>query len=538
MDPWEASYHALVPLLNDGRVSDLGLAHTLMVAKSTLTRVETVPPLADSQDDFELMQDWAGWSYYFESTAGKPSLSTERQAVLHNGQWMFERDDSSGFIADSFQLPHVTAFGDRYAATRVYRSPREAEVAIELVCHAQHQCGDGTEVVLMSRKSVGSEWVVHARLKTMDDPTPEYRVELSLDRGSHIVVWTDPLENADCDTIELKITLYPVVGESIAWSNLARRAEIEATAQRKAAQEQLDREREGDIPNWEPVEQDDGNDGDEEAEVFHIALIFDHRRFEHFKQVIRSANHFVTSRILEVHAIAPLELHADLNTFFADLEHTLRLYDHAMCRDAANRVLAFSNEDIHISAHCKMFLTEIISEDVDTVLYLDTDTTIVSDISACYAHATSPTALISMALDMGDACQDQPDYCWPIGLHWRVTDGLECGNLPGKSSTVGKQSCAKPGELEPLQVNGGVALMQLRRMRSSGFVDRYVQSVVYHYRLAGRVAEWGEQDFINSYLRLYPSELELLPCGCNYQWFGSRSEVKCGGQPIAIAHHW
>lgn len=185
-----------------------------------------------------------------------------------------------------------------------------------------------------------------------------------------------------------------------------------------------------------------------------------------------------------------------------------------------------------------MFLSDILTY-ADRVLYLDTDTTITSDISACYFAPKKPSTLVSMSVDMGDICQRDPDRCWPIGLHWKVPEGFECGNVPSRSSTASRpSSCAQPGELETVQVNGGVALFELGKMREQGFVERYVQSIIHHYRVVGKPATWGEQDFINSYFRLFPKDLELLPCGCNYQWFGTRREVKCGQQPVTIAHHW
>ena len=46
------------------------------------------------------------------------------------------------------------------------------------------------------------------------------------------------------------------------------------------------------------------------------------------------------------------------------------------------------------------------------------------------------------------------------------------------------------------------------------------------------------QEFLNNYFRFYPKALQLLPCGCNYQYTATRRSVRCPGQPVHIAHAW
>jgi hypothetical protein len=76
-------------------------------------------------------------------------------------------------------------------------------------------------------------------------------------------------------------------------------------------------------------------------------------------------------------------------------------------------------------------------------------------------------------------------------------------------------------------------------MRATNFTDRFLASVTATFReLDGKQARWGDQEFLNNYARYYPQEVEVLPCGCNYQWQGFRKEAKCGEQKVTIAHGW
>ncbi|GAA5891062.1 hypothetical protein JCM5296_007365 [Sporobolomyces johnsonii] len=528
MDPWDAHFHALVPLLNDDRVQDLNLAHALMLLKGAVTREPTARPFADSREDFQLVQGWSGWHYTFEPADSAPTLAEDRRGVISGDSFVLDRrQPNKPFINNGYQEGFISPKGIRIAAVRTFKSPKTMDVAIDLSYRSTHQCGDGTELTLMSIGAPGEEPEVLVRWNTMDESFAEYRRDLSLRHGSTVHLISDPLETDECDRVEVRLQLTPIVLDNKSWSALAKEAAIEKAEARKASLTQRT------AKEWATVEKASIKEDD----VFNIALIFDRNRFPHAKSVIRSAQHFITSRRLVFHLITPKELHEELQQFFAGTLMTLRLYDHELCSFVTRKVLPFSDPDIHLSAHCKMFLPEIITF-AERILYLDTDTTIVSDLSTCYGAPSSPSALISMAVDMGDVCQRNPTLCWPIGLHWRVPPGLDCGNVPSRPSSVKDSSCAEAGELETLQVNGGVVLFELAKMREQGFVDRFVQSIVHHYRLVGKPAIWGEQDYINSYFRLFPNDLELLPCGCNYQWFGARREVKCGAQPVTIAHHW
>lgn len=531
MDPWDAHFHALVPLLNDDRVQDLRLPHALMMLKGVVTRESTPPAFADSQEDFQLVQGWSGWMYSFEPVESDSKLTEDRLGVISGDSFVLDRNrPTKPYINDGSQEGWVTPAGERIAAVRTFKSPKTMDVAVDLSYRSHHRCGDGTHLVLTTIGGPAEEPQELVRFDTIEESFAEYRGHVSLRPGSTVHLSSDPLENDECDRVEVRLTLTPIDLENKSWSALAKKAEIEREEARQAALV----EKKAATTQWESVKTEHVEEGD----VFNIALIFDRNRYPHAKQVIRSARHYVTSRPLVFHLITPKELQGELEEFFADTPLSLRLYDHELCKFVARRVLPFSDPDIHVSAHCKMFLSDILTF-ADRVLYLDTDTTITSDISTCYFAPTKPSTLVSMAVDMGDICQRDPDRCWPIGLHWRVPEGLECGNVPSRTlASQGSANCAHFGELETVQVNGGVAMLELGKMREQGFVERYVQSIVHHYRLVGRTATWGEQDFINSYFRLFPKDLELLPCGCNYQWFGTRREVKCGSQPVTIAHHW
>ncbi|GAA6017983.1 hypothetical protein JCM10207_002731 [Rhodosporidiobolus poonsookiae] len=546
MDPWDAHFHSAAPLFNDDRIQELGLSHALMLLKGMVTKEGTAPAFADSRDDFQLVQGWGGWNYHFEAlpTAEElgehvwtPSLKPETAGIVDSDVFVMDRNHPrKPFIDDSHQEGWIGSDGKPVAAVRTFRSPKRMDVAIDLSYRSHHKCGDGTQLSLVSVGGPGEEPVVLVSWRTDEDAFSEFVGDASLRAGSLLHLISDPLETDDCDRVEVRLKLTPISLDNKSWSTLAKRAAHEKEVERKVT---VQTQTTG-AAKWAKVEPT----GPNEDEVFNIALIFDRNRYPHAKSVIRSARHFLTSpRQLVFHLITPKELHQELHEFFADDDKmVLRLYDHQLCAYAAKRILPFSNPDIHTSAHCKMFLSQIITF-ADRVLYLDTDVTVVSDLARCYgAPLSNPGALVSMAVDMGDACQRNPDACWPIGMHWRIPTGLglQCGNVPSRHDPAHPPaSCAEEGELETLQVNGGVAMFEIAKMKEQGFVERYVQSIVHHFRLVGSTkASWGEQDFINSYFRLYPTDLELLPCGCNYQWFGARKEVKCGEQEVSIAHHW
>ncbi|KAM0749285.1 hypothetical protein T439DRAFT_315519 [Meredithblackwellia eburnea MCA 4105] len=541
MDPWNAGYHALVPILNDPRIQELGLAHSLMYARGHFNLPTPPVTFADSRSDFQLVQNWNGWSYSFEPAESPPT--GDEQGVASTDGWSTDaKHQGTPYINSLVQTPHVSAKGLRLAAVRTFRAPSAFEASVQLAYTSSHKCGDGTRLVLYLRdpfqQQPAEELVVR---RTMDVPNDDVRVDVKLEEGSTLHLVSDPLNTDECDEVAVRLVVNLVEGMQNAWSNLAKKDALE---DRKTGYEKVEQvaqgERKPEFATVVPVENERDKIPSEE-EVFHIALVFDEFRFPHAQQVIKSAIMFVTSRPVYFHLVAPGPLHYPITTFMTELEKApqFSLYDHSLCYHYGRAVVAFSSPGIHISAHCKLFLSEIIDK-VGRVLYLDTDVTILSDISQCYSAPKDPRTLLSLGVDMGDACQINPDACWPIGMHWRVPPGLKCGNIPGQQAlTLGEPKvCSKEGELEAVQVNGGVMLLELARMRSVGFRDRYIQTIIHHHRITGKVAQWGEQDFINSYFRLYPNDLEFLPCGCNFQWFGNRQAVKCGGQPVYIAHHW
>ncbi|GAA6049686.1 hypothetical protein JCM3770_004406 [Rhodotorula araucariae] len=546
MDPWDAHFHATVPLLNDPRVQSLNLAPALQFLKAAVTREYTVPPFADSRRDFQLSQGWNGWYYSFEPAGPATGLvlAPERRGVVEDKSFIMDREHPRRpFLDDTTQQGFVTPEGGGIAAVRTFRSPKDMVVTIDLTYRSYHTCGDGTRLTLVLARGARSPPKVLHEWETLEAGFAEWAGEATLREGSTLSLVSDPLESDECDRVEVSLRLTPVSVDKKGWSGLARAAAMRQAETNKAAEHAALAARSSAMratdgtTHWEPTEPPKPATTDDA--LFNVALIFDRNRLEHAKSVIRSVQHFTKSKDIVFHLVAPKNLHHELQKEFQGGSSTVRAYDHALCGFIVRKVLPFSNPDIHTSAHCKMFLTDIVTM-AERVLYLDTDVTVVSDLAACYGKPVAqPGALISMGVDMGDVCQRTPNLCWPIGMHWRVPPGLECGNVPSRAGSVAPASCAHTGELETLQVNGGVALFELAKMREVGFVDRYAQAVVHHFRIMGSVpAKWGEQDFINSYFRLYPEDLELLPCGCNYQWFGARRDVKCGNQPVTIAHHW
>ncbi|BGP25204.1 proteophosphoglycan ppg4 [Rhodotorula toruloides] len=545
MDPWDAHFHATAPILNDPRIQDLNLAHSIMLLKGVVTREYVEPAFTDSRENFQVAQGWGGWFYSFETLpplgseeqlAWAPSLAVNTLAIAEGGTWLMDGSFAAKpYIDDTFQEGWLGTRGERVAAIRTFKAPKPLEVAVDANYRSHHTCGDGTRLSLIFVAGPGEAPQVLVEWSTMDEAFGEHVGAIAMRRGSTLSIVSDPLVSSECDRVEVHVKLTPVSLENQSWSALARR--MSGSDEAKTEASRTEQAHAANATGWSVAE----DKGPSDDEIFNIALIFDRNRFSHAKSVIRSIRHFTTSRRLVFHLIAPYKLHEELHAFFADTDMSLRVYDHSLCSFVARQVLPFSNPDIHISAHCKMFLSEIVTF-ADRILYLDTDVTVTSDLAACYDKPlANPGALVSMAVDMGDACQREPDVCWPIGLHWRLPEGLVCGNVPARAALDRflPPLCPEAGELETLQVNGGVALFELAKMKESGFLQRYIQSIVHHYRIMKSTpAVWGEQDFINSYFRLFPEDLEVLPCGCNYQWFGTRREVKCGLQPVTIAHHW
>lgn len=288
-----------------------------------------------------------------------------------------------------------------------------------------------------------------------------------------------------------------------------------------------------------------GTEKDVARDRIHVAMIFDENRYNFSVSVIRSIMHYV-QRPVSLHLVTPRSLHRPLRKLSDALPGDAHIvpHDYALCV-APTSLISYIARDIHMSAMCKVFLAEIVPSDY--VLYVDSDVTVVADISHCWLRRTgkgkffSDYAIIGMGVDMGEVCQSYPDRCYPIGMRFRIPAGLECGTTPLRAKVVRAEGrrCRTSGDFEPYQFNGGVALMNLKRMRATRFTARFVQASMYTWRtLDFRQARWGEQDLLNNYFRLYPNAVINLPCGCNFQFSAPRRESKCANQTVVVAHGW
>lgn len=276
----------------------------------------------------------------------------------------------------------------------------------------------------------------------------------------------------------------------------------------------------------------------------HIAMIFDENRKNFSRTVMRSLSFYANEKII-YHLVAPRGLHKTILENTDDLLGTKRIimYDYNQCLIHVRKV-SFISKAIHSSAFCKIFLSHIIPS-TDHVLYIDSDITVVQDISPCWFKTVGmePKQYIGMSVDMGGICQIDPDHCYPVGFDWVIPEGLQCGTVPYRAvqnlEADPDHACRIAGQREPYQFNGGVMLMDLGKMRMRNFTDKFVRASIYTWRtLNFKRARWGEQDLMNNFFRLYPETLFELDCGCNYQYSASRREVKCAGKPVVIAHGW
>ena len=138
----------------------------------------------------------------------------------------------------------------------------------------------------------------------------------------------------------------------------------------------------------------------------HVALVFDFNRVSYAAQVIRSLRHHNPASQFRFHLVTDKPSHAQLELWFHG-SSLFEFYDHLMCKDLVAPVFGFSDPAIHVSAHCKAFLADIIQ--VDRVLYIDTDVTAVGDVTPCFHHSFGGSQYIGMVVDMGDVCQYWPD---------------------------------------------------------------------------------------------------------------------------------
>jgi lipopolysaccharide biosynthesis glycosyltransferase len=276
-------------------------------------------------------------------------------------------------------------------------------------------------------------------------------------------------------------------------------------------------------------------------ETVHVCFIFDENRSEFAWSAIQSIVFYSTAPVV-FHILSPLDMHSSImkQSSALGLNTTMLTYDITLCRRLVAQVW-FIAKHIHLSAMCKLFLADII--DAQKVIYLDTDITVVQDISKCWQASLHSLnrRYIAMAVDMGDVCQLDPDKCFPIGFERKIGNGLVCGTMANRSSSILRRGlpCRSPGEYETYQFNGGVILMDLKAMRSERFTTKLVQSSIQTWRRTNfRQAQWGEQDMINNFFRLYPHTMQDLSCGCNYQFSGARRFTQCSNESIVIAHGW
>lgn len=291
--------------------------------------------------------------------------------------------------------------------------------------------------------------------------------------------------------------------------------------------------------------------GDAPAGVRHVAMIFDEARVGFAIGFLKSLLHFSRAEDgaadggLVLHVVVPRSVVAQLETDANLVKARLHVYDYARCSEAVRRVKPFAPH-IHDAPLCKLFLADILPTTVDTVLFVDNDAVALTAAHQCWPEWHGDE-LLGMVVDAGEACVEDPDRCWPMAYEWTVPKGLVCGTTARRAKRLKVQSpqrtqrCAMPGDTEPVQFNGGVVLQNLRKMRETGFADKLVNYTVATARMVGvnnGIAEWGDQDFLNNYLRFEPRALRVLPCGCNYQWTAARRSSKCAGAPVYIGHGW
>lgn len=265
--------------------------------------------------------------------------------------------------------------------------------------------------------------------------------------------------------------------------------------------------------------------------TIHIALIFTEKYFEGAFQVINS--------YLEYNEI-PAVFHLISDSI--DLVHTriqnittMKFLYHLykLRQSDSGRLLSgyLYDKPANQLDMIKLSLHEIIKH--DKVLYLDTDVTIVSDISRCFFRDLNGSSLMALGVDMGSVCQDFPEKCWPLSQAWEVPSELIC-----KTAKEDIHSCSS-NKIRSFLYNFGVALMDLKRMRKQNFTKLLLNSAAQNGLIVGhKKANFGGQDFLNGMLLQYPEIIEVLPCGCNYQVVGVARKLLCPNEKIVISHLW
>lgn len=131
-----------------------------------------------------------------------------------------------------------------------------------------------------------------------------------------------------------------------------------------------------------------------------------------------------------------------------------------------------------------IFIQAILTN-VDSVLYLDTDTIFISPIQDVWKffHQFNSTQVAALSPEHED-----PNVGWY--------------NRFSKHPYFGK-----------LGVNSGVMLMNLTRMREFNW-NSYMLPLYKEYKLK---ITWGDQDLINILFAYYPDKLYVIPCEFNYR---------------------
>ncbi|KNC75177.1 hypothetical protein SARC_12292 [Sphaeroforma arctica JP610] len=201
-------------------------------------------------------------------------------------------------------------------------------------------------------------------------------------------------------------------------------------------------------------------------ERLHIVTVFDEARTSHARAMITSVL-LSTKSTVHVHMVVPDDVRDEMSSWFQTLNSVfkpgtvlLSTYDYRWCVEWTGLLLHISPH-IHISAHCKFFLQEILL-DVEKALYIDLDVAGVGDISELFNH--DETGYIGMSIDTGSLCQRFPEKCaWPIPFSTVVPGGLVCGEQPDKLRYLQPNyTCPEDYGLTPLQFNGGQRCGDLR----------------------------------------------------------------------------
>lgn len=523
MDEWLGGFRALTPLLADRRISDLRLTNLLTMVKDGVTEVLVPEPIADSVRDFGTSQGSGGWYYSFHNQSvddylswkiSRGSLATSAGNHWYPSNGMF---DDRLSIADTFQASFSSGT-TASAAVRSYRVSVDADPIISLQGEIPLGCAGAVEVILSLQRGEMQQLLWQAQDLSDRQLAFTGNVEMLSGDFLHLAVWST--SKKACEKVPVSLALLPKVIPA-SWRTLIPSSSNDAATSSSSPNQALS-------VAVTPQEWKEVITAQDKSSL-EIALIFDEYRRDFAKQLIRSTLHFNPNREVVFHLVIPPSLREEIENIIAPLHASSAYYDHASCFDSVRWVMPFSDDSIHPSAHCKMFLADILPDDLDRVMYLDVDTTVVHDLEPCWAPSDTIGGSIGMVVDMGDVCQLIPSTCWPMAFESNVPDGDPC-----ETSDSGCQLRVR----EPIQVNGGVAIFHLSKMRESHFVSRYVHSVVSNWKIAGKTARYGEQDFINSFFREYPEDLYWLPCGCNYQYLGKRAGRLCGNETVAVAHGW